>query len=70
MSSSGWVFGSRWPERVEVGDEMAAHAVHVDQLLDVHRLVGGGERVFERGLTSTLQRAGSYGTSTLWKMSS
>ena len=32
MSSSGCVSRLRRPERVEVGDEVAAHAVHVDEL--------------------------------------
>ena len=31
MSSSGWVCGLAPAERVEVGDEVAAHAVHVDR---------------------------------------
>src|SRR5438132_12609252 len=43
MSSSGWVrlLGAK---RVEVGDEMAAHAVHVDELLDSDGLVGRRDR--------------------------
>ena len=49
-------------ERVEVRDEVAAHAVHVDELVDVHDLLELARRDRRARLRSGLQRAGSYGT--------
>ena len=48
MSSSGCVVRLAPAERVEVGDEVTAHAVHVDQRVDLHDLLAQRRRIGER----------------------
>ena len=49
-SSSAWVCGSLQAERIEVRDEVPAHAVHVDELLHRDDLVLRLDRAFERAV--------------------
>ena len=69
-SSSSWVSRLLQPERVEVRDQVAAHAVHVDELLHREDLLAAPRPSPSSGLWSRDQRAGSYGTPKLAKISS